>query len=163
MFRRLLVSLDNWLWRPRPGDAVGLARLEASRAGVEYVGTELLLLALATMKDRPVGRALVACGLSEERLRKEVSRLLVPPPAGMTVHIPVRRLLLTPRVKRAVERAVEAANKQGLDWSQFQPEHLLLGLLDDAEGVAYQIVANVCKVEALREALAREVEPRTRD
>src|SRR5262245_40233349 len=125
MFRRLFVAIDNWLWRPRPDNAIDLARVEAARAGLEYVGTESVLVALATLKQRPVGRALAACGLSEEKLRKEVARLAAPPPAGMMLHIPVRRLLLTPRVKRAVERAMEVARAQGLDSSQWQPEHLL--------------------------------------
>jgi ATP-dependent Clp protease ATP-binding subunit ClpC len=154
MLRGAFVSLSNLFWRPRPDDAIDLARLEASRARKEYVGTESLLLALASLKERPLGRALASCGLSGDRIRNEIDRLLASPPAHSKVQFQIGRLPLTPRVKRAVEHALVTAQAQGASW--FQPEHLLLALLEDSESVAFQMVANVCSVDTLRQALAQE-------
>jgi ATP-dependent Clp protease ATP-binding subunit ClpA len=60
---------------PATEAALATAHAEAAAARAEYVGTEFLLLALATRSDRPEGRVLARQGLDAAALRAAITWL----------------------------------------------------------------------------------------
>jgi ATP-dependent Clp protease ATP-binding subunit ClpC len=154
MIRRGIIAVMNWFWQPRANDVIGLARQEAAVLGTEYVGTETLLIALAGITNRPVGRAMQRCGLNQERLRREMRRLVAPPPPGMLAGLPKWRIPLTPRVKQAIDRALVVAKARGAQW--YEVEDVLIALLQDQTTVAFQMVTILASPADLQQAVIRE-------
>jgi len=116
----------------RHADLTRLARQEAVDLGQEYVGTEHLLLALAKMDYRPVGKAMASVGMRYDEIRREVERVLVSQLKGLDLS----EAPLVPRVKRAMDRATA---RQG---GEATPEDVLIELLEDSDTVAYQLTMN---------------------
>lgn len=104
---------------------------EAEEAGMELVDTEHLLLALAADLGT-VGKILNEIGIKPDELIKEL-RLSIP-----RERKEIEEIDLSPRVKKILELAFEEA--RGLKHNYVGPEHLMLGLLREGEGVAYQIL-----------------------
>jgi hypothetical protein len=138
--------------------AVQLAHDEARRLGQEYVGTEHLLLGLLREPSQGAGRLLSACGVDPARLAREAEAMAQRGPALVDGD----KLPLTPRAVKALEYAREEA--AGLKHPSIGPEHLVLGLLRETEGIAGQLlVAARLVVGQLREALANMPPPDNRD
>lgn len=112
-----------------------IAEEEARALGHEYVGTEHVLLGLAREGGVAAG-VLAARGAGVDRVRAEVERLVHRGPGG---EMPSGSLPRTPRARRAVELAGEEARalRQGL----VGPEHLLMGLIREGEGVGAKVLA----------------------
>ena len=81
------------------------ARAEAIGFGHEYVGTEHLLLALASLRGSHAARVLAARGVTRSVLLTAVSRLTQP---GLG-EVPEDKLPCNPHAKRTIDRAVEEA------------------------------------------------------
>jgi hypothetical protein len=97
------------------------AQREARTLRHDYVGTEHLLLALTAERGGLEAEVLAAVGVSSENVSLAVEALIAPGPQGNpTAHLQVE-LPLTPR----------------------EPEHLLLGLIREREGVAGQVLAQL--------------------
>ena len=112
---------------------LSLARREARRLNHEYVGTEHILLAL--LIDRPL--ALAGLGVTTEAVRDEIDKLVMRGPAAVTQ----AELPLTPRVRRVLDHAeTEAMN---LNQAAVEPDHLLLGLISEPDGVAGMVLRNL--------------------
>jgi len=124
-----------------------LARLEAARLGHGFIATEHVLIALA----EPPGiaaRVLAEQGLDRERLRDESARRVTRSPTTITRP----QLPFTPSAKRVLERSVEEARALG---QEIGPEHLLLALLGEPDGVASQVLADLgLELGAVRERIA---------
>src|SRR5688572_6612171 len=110
---------------------ISIAHREARGLQHEYVGTEHILLAL--LVERPL--TLTALGLTAEDVRREVEKLVL---RGRAAIPPDVELPLTPRAKRVIDHAkLEAvAHSQ----NAIEPEHLLVGLIHESEGVAGQLM-----------------------
>lgn len=54
----------------------------------------------------------------------------------------------TPRAERVLALAAEHARRRGHDY--LGTEHLLLGLLDEPDGIAGQVLARFARLEAIR-------------
>jgi hypothetical protein len=112
-----------------------------------------MLHALTCMKDRPVGRALA---LQHERGkgRREIERVLTPPLTRLASHRAAQRLALTPRIKRAAERAFVTGRR---NLSEFQPKRLLLAMLRISFEPIFHIAASesCCLGGAGREKICR--------
>ena len=106
-----------------------MAEGEARSLRHNYIGTEHLLLALAAVGESVAARALVEVGVGYDRVREH---LLVAVPVGDAP--PGAAIGLTPRAKRSIELAVEAASR--LKHQYVGSEHLLLGLAALEDGVA---------------------------
>ncbi|MDD3927000.1 MAG: Clp protease N-terminal domain-containing protein, partial [bacterium] len=129
---------------PRGGKAAGRysdrsrksleqAREEAKRLKNNYLGTEHMLLGIVRDPDNLAAKALAAMGVDGERLRKDIEA---------AVNGSVRTIAqggLTPDAKRALDMALEEARRMGHGY--IGPEHLLLGLLREGQGVAARILA----------------------
>ena len=101
-----------------------------------YVGTEHILLGILK-EGGSAARALNNAGASYE----EVKRLFETFTGYGNVDVPQDEILLTPRAKRLVELSlIESRN---LNQNYIAPEHLLLALIKEPEGVAFSILVNL--------------------
>ncbi len=107
-----------------------LAEHEARQFQHDYIGTEHLLLGLIEEGNGVATNVLRVRGLDAARLRHEVNQIVQP---GL-VPIQKRELPLTPRTRQAIDFATDEARAVG--HPLVGTEHLLLGLLREADGVA---------------------------
>jgi ATP-dependent Clp protease ATP-binding subunit ClpA len=109
---------------------------EARRLKHDFIGTEHLLLGLCREQESIAARVLQASGITADRARTEVVRHVS---AGESVG--GRQVPFTPRAKKVMELALREAHSLG--HSYIAPEHLLLGLLRENDGVAIRIVLDL--------------------
>jgi ATP-dependent Clp protease ATP-binding subunit ClpC len=111
------------------------AQDEARRMGHNFVGTEHLLLGLIRESNSLPAKILQSLGLDLETVRSEVLKATGRGPAIG----PNEEVVFTPRAKKVVlELAGEEA--RALNQNYIGPEHLLLGLIREGEGVAAQVL-----------------------
>ena len=113
-----------------------LAQEEARRLGHNFVGTEQILLGLIAEGTGLASKVLKESGVSLKDGRNEVEKIIGRGSGFTPAEIP-----FTPRVKRMLEISLEEARK--LDHNYIGTEHLLLGLLQDSEGVAAKVLDNL--------------------
>ena len=114
-----------------------LAKEEAKRFNHDYIGTEHILLGLVREGEGVAAAVLASLGLSPDKIRFEVEKLVKPGPATIVSgDIP-----FTPKAKKVIELAMEEA--RGLGHNYIGTEHLLLGLMRESEGVASQVLINM--------------------
>jgi ATP-dependent Clp protease ATP-binding subunit ClpC len=111
-----------------------LSQEEARRLN-QHVGTEHLLLGLIREGEGIAAQALASLGISLERVRQEVEKLI-----GIGSQ-PIGEIGLTPRAKRVIELSWEEA--LGLGHNYIGTEHLLLGLVKEGEGVAARVLTSL--------------------
>ncbi|HAO12975.1 MAG TPA: ATP-dependent Clp protease ATP-binding subunit ClpC [Planktothrix sp. UBA8407] len=135
--------------------AVMLAQEEARRLGHNFVGTEQILVGLMSEGTSVAAKTLKAQGLALREVQKEVEAIIGRGSGFLPVEIP-----FTPRAKRIFETAMKEARQMGNNY--IGPEHILLGLLQDHEGVASKVLENLgvdrsqVRTEVIR-ALGEEV------
>jgi len=114
--------------------AIVLAQEEARRLQHNYIGTEHLLLGLLAEPDAIAARAVARFGLDLASGVTDVTEIIglgqQPMQGG---HIP-----FTPRAKKCLELALREALQLGHDY--IGPEHVLLGIVREGEGVAARIL-----------------------
>jgi ATP-dependent Clp protease ATP-binding subunit ClpC len=134
----------------RTRSVIALAHDEARRLNHAYVGTEHLLLAIfAESSNRPTAFNLL--GVDLPRVRSEVEQLIQRGPDNPDA---ARELPLTPRAKRAIEFAQDEA----ATWNQrsVAPEHLLLGLIREHDGVAAVVLRRLgLSLDAVRQEILK--------
>jgi ATP-dependent Clp protease ATP-binding subunit ClpC len=130
-----------------------LARKEADRFNHNYIGTEHLLLGLIRLGQGVAVNVLRRKGVDFETIRMEVEKAVGSGPETKVVgDIP-----LTARAKKVIELAVEEA--RNLNHTYIGTEHLLLGLLQEGEGVAAKILRTLnIDVEETRQDVLRELQ-----
>jgi ATP-dependent Clp protease ATP-binding subunit ClpC len=116
--------------------AVVLAQEEARMLNHDYIGTEHLLLGLASERDGVAGKALVSLDISIEAIRRQVEEIVGQGRAAPTGHIP-----FTPRSKKVLELSLREALQLGHNY--IGTEHILLGLIREGEGVATQVLVKL--------------------
>jgi hypothetical protein len=109
--------------------AIFYAQEEAARLGESFVSTEHLLLALTRDSESAAARVLQQLGVIPQQLRFEVERRVSQGPSKVW-----QETQLTPRAKRVIDLAYEEARHFNDDY--VGTEHLLLGLIREAEGLA---------------------------
>ena len=119
----------------RAQKVLALSQEEAIRIGHNNIGTEHILLGLVREGEGIAAKALVALGLSPEKVQKEVEALIGRgTEMSQTVHY-------TPRAKKVIELSMDEARKLG--HSYVGTEHILLGLIREGEGVAARVLNNL--------------------
>ncbi|GIV15637.1 MAG: hypothetical protein KatS3mg022_1072 [Armatimonadota bacterium] len=113
--------------------AIFYAQEEAERFGGNYVSTEHLLLGLIRDNESTAVKVLQQLGVSLSRLRMELERQVSRGEGGVE-----GQTQLTPRAKRAMDFAYDEARLMGDNY--IGTEHLLLGLLRGAEGLAGRVL-----------------------
>lgn len=99
-----------------------MAQEEARQLGHGAVDAQHLLLGVLRMDQGGVGRALESFGITPERVRDQVMRIV-----GPGEETPSGKLELTSRAEKALERAQREAVSLG--HHHVGSEHVLLGLL----------------------------------
>lgn len=116
--------------------AVMLAQEEARRLGHNLVGTEQILLGLIGEGTGVAAKVLTELGVTLQNARAEVEKIIGRGNRPVSAEIP-----FTPKVKRVFEQAFTEARALGHNY--IGPEHLLLGLLREGEGVAAKVLNNL--------------------
>jgi ATP-dependent Clp protease ATP-binding subunit ClpC len=130
----------------RARKVMSLARQEAQRFNHDYIGTEHILLGLVQEGSGIAAKVLKNLNVDLRKVRLEVEKLVSPGSPTVQVGQPP----FTPRAKRVLELAQEAATQLGSD--VIGTEHLLLGLLKENEGIAAQVLVNLgLKLEEVRD------------
>ena len=139
---------------PRAQQALALARKEADRFNHNFVGTEHLLLGLIKLGQGVAVNVLEKIGLDLEIVRTEVEKLVgTGPDQKMGGNIPY-----TPRVKKVLALAAQEA--KSLNHTYVGTEHLLLGLLQEGDGVAARVLKNLgVEPERARQEILKELDP----
>lgn len=114
-----------------------LAKEEAKRFNHDYIGTEHILLGLVREGEGVAAAVLASFGLSPDKIRLEVEKLVQPGPATVVSG----DLPFTPKAKKVIELAIDEARTLGHNY--IGTEHLLLGLIREGEGVASQVLMNL--------------------
>ncbi len=120
----------------RAQKVVVLSQEEARRLGHNVVGTEHILLGLAAEGEGVAARALQAIGISLDKVRAEVEKVI-----GRGEGVSQGNIGFTPRAKRVLELAFDEARQLGHTY--IGTEHILLGLIREGEGVAAQVLRNL--------------------
>ena len=112
------------------------ARKEAMAAGHRYIGTEHVLLGLISVPEGLAAKALIAQGITEEQIRAAVRVAAPYTDEKITEEIP-----FTPRVRKVLELAVREALR--LEHNFVGTEHVLLGLVAEADGVGPKVLTGL--------------------
>lgn len=110
-----------------------LAEEEARRLGHAYLGTEHVLLGLIGQAESTAAVTLAALGVDLATVRTSVEGTI-----GRGHQTALGALCFTPRSKKVVALATKEAKRARSPC--VEPEHLLLGLLDEGEGVAAEVL-----------------------
>lgn len=126
-----------------------LANQEAARLNHEFIGTEHILLALPRAEGIAYTILLDTCIYAYD-IRRAVDALVRPGPE----HVTLDKRPQTPRAKKVVEYAIEAARE--LSHNHVGTEHLLIGLCKEEGGIASQVLKSFGITETLvKEKLSR--------
>jgi len=132
----------------RSRKVMALANQEAQRFNHEYIGTEHILLGLVKEGSGVGANVLKNLGIDLHKVRLEVEKFIKSGPEWVVTG----KLPQTPRAKRVIEFAIVEA--RGLNHNYVGSEHLLLGLIEEHEGVAAHVLMNLgLTLEQLRGAV----------
>jgi ATP-dependent Clp protease ATP-binding subunit ClpC len=109
------------------------AREEAKNTDYPYIGTEHLLLGLIREGDSVAAKILSAVGMDVIKVREAIAQMVEAGKEQATAEP-----ALTARAKKVLELSLDEARR--MSHSYVGPEHLLLGLIREGEGVAAQIL-----------------------
>jgi len=115
------------------------ANREAIRLQHGFIGTEHILLSIIT--DAHVVSIFSYFDVEPDRVKGETMKIVLPGPDP----IADEKLPMTPRAKTVLENAMQAS--RALHHNYVGTEHLLLGLMQEKEGVAAQILRQIGLVE----------------
>lgn len=125
-----------------------LANEEAQRQKSMYIGTEHFLLGLIMEEQGIACKVLRSFGIDLEEVSARVEKLIQ---VSSDEELP-DKLPQAPKIKRVVDSAIREALSLGHDY--IGTEHLLLGVLQEEESVAVQIILNFgCKLNDVREGV----------
>jgi ATP-dependent Clp protease ATP-binding subunit ClpC len=115
---------------------VVLAQEEARMLNHNYIGTEHILLGLLHEGESVAARALESLGISLEAVRQQVEEII-----GQGQQAPPGHIPFTPRARSVLELSLREALQLGHNY--IGPEHILLALIREGEGVAAQILVRL--------------------
>ena len=114
-----------------------LAREEASRLQHDSIGTEHLLLGLLREGEGVAAKVLGNVGLDLDGIRQAVEAMVAHTGGTLTIG----QIPFTSNAKRVLELSVDEARQMGHNY--VGTEHLLLGLIREAEGVAAKVLVDM--------------------
>jgi ATP-dependent Clp protease ATP-binding subunit ClpC len=143
----------------RARQVVVYAQEEVRGFGHDHIGTEHILLGLLRQEEGLAARVLEYFGLTVERVREQVVRIVGPGEAAL----PSGQIPFTPRAKRVLEMAPREALSLGQTVTS--TEHILLGLVRENDGAASRILLDLdvdperIRTEAIRMSGGHRSEP----
>ncbi len=133
----------------RARQVVVLAQDEARALKHNYIGTEHLLLGLLREEEGLAARVLESLGIEVEAARAQVAGII-----GQGDEVTFGQIPFTPRAKKVLELALREALSLGHNY--IGPEHILLGLVRENEGVAARILLDFdADAEKIRNEIIR--------
>lgn len=124
---------------------VVLAQEESRLLSHDYIGTEHVLLGLVVQDEGAASGVLRAAGVTPDAARAAVLKL-----TGQGRRTPSGHIPFTPQAKKVLEQSLRHAIE--LDHDHIGTEHLLLGLLDETDGVSARALRDLdCDPVVLRE------------
>ena len=123
---------------------VVLAQREARTLRHNYIGTEHLLLGLLR-EDGAAARALDEFDVTFEEVQAQVARII-----GQGDEVTRGQIPFTPRAKKVLELSLREALDSGDNY--IGPEHILLGMVREGDGVAARILMDFAQLEEIRAA-----------
>ncbi len=128
------------------------AQEEAQLMNHSYIGTEHLLLGLVRNQTGIPAKVLQDIGVDLQKTRERVEQMVGKPPKRG----PYGHVSLMPRTKRVIELAVDEA--RGMGHQYIGPEHLLLGLMREKEGLAADVLQTMgVSLETLRNLTLQQI------
>ncbi len=109
------------------------AQEESRRLNHNYIGTEHLLLGVLREDDEVAAAALAALEVGLDPAREQVAEIVGRGQQAPSGHIP-----FTPRAKKVLELSLREALRLGHPY--IGPEHILLGLITEGQGVAVEVL-----------------------
>ncbi len=129
---------------------LNLAKEFARQYGLNYIGTEHLLLGLLGEPDCLGAKALAELSVDQDRAKAQIDELLKTRSQETWV---MGRLPGTPHFRDVLARAAEQAKGEG-NW-QVRSEHMLLALLDERGSTGYKaLLALGVTSPAVRKSIA---------
>jgi len=123
---------------------------EARSLRHSYIGTEHILLGLLREEHGIAARVLDSVDIRVEPVRGQVVGIVGRGEEAVSAQVP-----FTPRAKKVLELALREARSLGRD--DIGTEHILLGLIDEGEGVAARILLDFdADLEKIRSEVIRE-------
>src|SRR6266568_7170149 len=122
--------------------AVVLAQDEARTLRHNYIGTEHLLLGLLR-EGGVAARTLDAFDVTLEEVQAQVARIV-----GQGDEVAKGQIPFTPRAKKVLELSLREALANGDN--NIRPDHILLGLVAEGEGVAARILLDFAPLGNIR-------------
>ena len=116
--------------------ALGCAHTSAERLGHTYIGTEHLLLALASDEGSLAAIVLIRAAVTKERVEAAIKDF-----CGFGAKSSLFASDMTPRLRRAIEGAYRFTQKY--DSLRIGTEHLLFALMEERDSVAARILASL--------------------
>jgi ArsR family transcriptional regulator, arsenate/arsenite/antimonite-responsive transcriptional repressor / arsenate reductase (thioredoxin) len=114
---------------------VFLAQKETRRLGHQYIGTEQLLVGLLATETSIVAQVLISLGANLEQVQRLVEQR-IGHGKGTPDVIP-----WTPRATQTLRLAIEQAQQMG--HNHIDTEHLLLGILQEGQGMAVRVLEDL--------------------
>ena len=121
---------------PRAKRVIDLAYDEARNLNNNYIGTEHLLLGLVREGEGVAAKVLSNLGVELNKVRSAVEFII-----GRGDRIVLGEIDLTPRAKQVIEFAIDEA--QRLDQTSVNPEHILLGIIRQGDGIAIGVLESL--------------------
>lgn len=127
--------MNGYNFTERVRKVLALAREEAADLHIQYVGTEHILLGLIREGNGTAFTVLTNFGVNGQQLRSRLLEVITP---SRTPEFRGPDLPYTSRAKKTLELAMTEA--RDFNHSYVGTEHLLLGLLAEAKGIAAQVL-----------------------
>jgi len=130
---------------------LAFAQDEAIRFKHNYIGTEHVLLGLVREGESVAAKVLTALGVELSKVRTAVEFIIG---AGDAANMPgsPSEITISPRTKKVIEFAIDEARK--LNHRYVGPEHLLLGLVREGQGIASGVIESLgVTLEKVRQQL----------
>ena len=115
-------------------DVLQRAKEAAAKLGNEYIGTEHILLGLTLVQQSVAAKALEGQNVTYHQVMERICEMQG---EKQKFYLP---LDMTSRAKRVVERSKQEAVRLGANY--VGTEHILLGLLDEKDSTAGQVLAS---------------------
>src|SRR5688572_3250856 len=151
--------MNGYNFTERVRKVLAMAREEAARLHHEYVGTEHILLGLIREGEGVAATALQNLNVELNEIQQKIEETVKKGRPGRTLG---PDLPYTSRAKKVLELAMSEASQ--LNHSYVGTEHLLLGLIAEAKGIAAQVLMDsgltleTARAEVLR-ILGTEMRP----
>jgi excisionase family DNA binding protein len=163
--RRRMGSRDAEFWRrferfsPRARGVMSVAHAEAARRGQSWFGQEHLLYGIAVVPGSVGLLILERHGISQEQIRREVE-VILPPEQRASSEAGNGEIEPTDRARSTLALATDEARQ----WKHgyIGVEHLLIGMLVEAEGPGAQLLGRLgVTIDGARAELTRHLDGMT--